>query len=430
MFILFVLVLLSVFTYISYKNILWGMALLIVFLPSYLLRLSFYSWPSTFLELMIWILFFVWLSKDNLYKKINFNFSKKNINKIPRAWQFILLAWLFVSAVAVLVNFSFSSIGLWRAYWLEPMMVFLIFVYNIKTKEDVYFLLKAFGVLISGLFVISIFQYFSEWNLPDAYNYPNQKRLTAVYSYPNALALISAPIAGLYFALWAEQKKELKNIFFFLIFIFGLALSFLAFSEGAIVAIIFSVLIYLLFAKKTKKYATPVIFIGILMGTSILSINDYYNNFKQQLFEPELNLSATSLEIRSNQWQETIWMLRDNFIFGSGIDGYQQAMEPYRQFDWIETYLYPHNIFLNFWTEMGFFGLLLFVLILYYIIFSLKKLFLSKNGFAWPLAIAWLTWFVHGLVDVPYFKNDLSVLFFILLALTLSILNLEKNKHS
>ena len=78
-----------------------------------------------------------------------------------------------------------------------------------------------------------------------------------------------------------------------------------------------------------------------------------------------------------------------------------------------------YNLFLNFWTEIGLIGLSLFLLFLVYIVCSLRNLFLEKNILAWPLSLAWSTWFIHGLVDVPYFKNDLSILFFIFLALTL-----------
>jgi len=60
-----------------------------------------------------------------------------------------------------------------------------------------------------------------------------------------------------------------------------------------------------------------------------------------------------------------------------------------------------------------------------YIIKVLYNLFKQKNNLAWPLTLVWLTWFVHGLVDVPYFKNDLSLLFFIFLALT--VLAQDKN---
>ena len=46
-----------------------------------------------------------------------------------------------------------------------------------------------------------------------------------------------------------------------------------------------------------------------------------------------------------------------------------------------------------------------------------------NNKMFYPLALAWLTLLIHGLVDLPYFKNDLSLLFFILLGLT--ILNIS-----
>lgn len=413
------ILLLAVFVYISYKNIVRGLSLLIILLPSYMWRFSFFAWPTTFLELLILALFFVWLAKDSLYKKINFKLDKKNINPIPSVWRHLIFLWITASALAVLINFSFSSIGLWRAYFLEPIMVFLVFIFNIKNKKDLFCILRALAVLLGYLFLVAIWQYFSEWNLPEAYKHPNVKRLTTFYSYPNALALLTAPVASFFGGLWLESKSKLKNIWYFLIFIFGTLLAFLAVSQGALVAIIFSLLFYLVLAKKYRKFA--ILGFGSLLIISFLvfPIGTYIKSFSQQLFAPELDLTATSLEIRSNQWQESLNMLNDNFIFGAGINGYQLAMEPYRQHEWIETYLYPHNIFLNFWSELGLFGLLLFVFIVIFVVKTLWGLFRIKNILAWPLTLAWLTWFVHGLVDVPYFKNDLSILFFIFLGLTL-----------
>jgi O-antigen ligase len=152
---------------------------------------------------------------------------------------------------------------------------------------------------------------------------------------------------------------------------------------------------------------------------------------KQELFNPNLDLSASSLEIRSSQWQETALMLKDNFIFGSGLNAYQKTMEKYHQNDWLEIYLYPHNIFLNFWVELGLFGLLVFLSLMVFIFISLRNLFKTKNILAWPLSLTWLIWFIHGLVDVPYFKNDLSILFFIFLVLTISasLKNLELSTY-
>jgi hypothetical protein len=59
-----------------------------------------------------------------------------------------------------------------------------------------------------------------------------------------------------------------------------------------------------------------------------------------------------------------------------------------------------------------------------YLFISLKLFFQSKNYLALGLFGAMTVIVVHGLVDVPYFKNDLSAMFFVLLAL-LGSLTLE-----
>jgi O-antigen ligase len=90
-----------------------------------------------------------------------------------------------------------------------------------------------------------------------------------------------------------------------------------------------------------------------------------------------------------------------------------------------EIYMYPHNIFLNFWSELGLLGALLFSWIIAKFLWQSSTLYLKeKNFLALGLCGAMLVILIHGLVDVPYFKNDLSVLFWILIAL-LGSLNLN-----
>ena len=77
--------------------------------------------------------------------------------------------------------------------------------------------------------------------------------------------------------------------------------------------------------------------------------------------------------------------------------------------------------------ELGILGLLLFLVFIYLITKDLKQLFLAKHYLAWPLSLSWLVVFVQGLVDAPYFKNDLSLLFFLLLSLTIVSTQDEQN---
>ncbi|MFH0951082.1 MAG: hypothetical protein V1765_01245, partial [bacterium] len=83
--------------------------------------------------------------------------------------------------------------------------------------------------------------------------------------------------------------------------------------------------------------------------------------------------------------------------------------------------LYPHNILLNFWTELGLLGMLLFVwLIVKYLVLTLRQLIAKQNDSRYltlGLLGAMITIIIHGLVDVPYFKNDLAIIFWLLLVL-------------
>ena len=138
-------------------------------------------------------------------------------------------------------------------------------------------------------------------------------------------------------------------------------------------------------------------------------------------------------------WKETWSMLHDNrLIGGAGLANYQKSVAPYhasgiyirnndpdfdeqikisleyQQKTWqpIEIYLYPHNIFLNFWSETGLFGLFVFILLMLTVVWRYRKVRNPENKALYLVILAvFATIWVHGLVDVPYFKNDLSVLF-------------------
>jgi O-antigen ligase len=118
-------------------------------------------------------------------------------------------------------------------------------------------------------------------------------------------------------------------------------------------------------------------------------------------------------------WGETWQMLKDRPILGAGLAGYQQVVEPYHDKEYIEIYLYPHNVILNFWSEVGILGLLAFLGI---VIWFYNKGFKIRDNLSAMLMAGMLVILVHGLVDVPYFKNDLAILFWILVG-GMAILN-------
>ena len=253
--------------------------------------------------------------------------------------------------------------------------------------------------------------------------------------------------------------SEHKQIAFLILTIFlSLSAIFFAKSEGALIGVLvalFIMLIVWLFNKFSLKLLIPKIIISFILIFVITSPfvylklvpeHKYFNSNSNALnyITDKTMLKDFSGEVRKQQWRE-IWEFLSaspkNFIFGAGLSGYKGAIEPYHQegiffnserdidfrrklvlFDekykaahWrpVEIYMYPHNLILNFWSELGLLGMLLFV----WMIGKMMFLSIKQNGFiALGLLGAIIVIAVHGLVDVPYFKNDLAVLFWIFVA--------------
>ncbi len=111
-------------------------------------------------------------------------------------------------------------------------------------------------------------------------------------------------------------------------------------------------------------------------------------------------------------------MLLDRPVFGAGLSGFKELYsQQYFTCD-AEPLEYPHNWVLDFWTETGLLGLVAFLWILWRY-FRIINCYMVKllNGWGVAFAAAMVYWLIHGLVDVPYFKNDLSLEFFVIVGL-------------
>lgn len=126
---------------------------------------------------------------------------------------------------------------------------------------------------------------------------------------------------------------------------------------------------------------------------------------------------------RISLWRGTAEYLTSspvNFFRGAGIHGFPLVHETFRNPRREEPLIYPHEIALNFWMEYGFFGMLAMVWIaLRTACCSAATLRKNFNGLQLGALAGLGAMLTHGLVDVPYFKNDLAVLawLFVLLAL-------------
>jgi O-antigen ligase len=447
---LLIILTLIIFAVISTVRLNWGLFILLSLLPSYLIRFEIFSVPSTFLEMMILILFTIWFIKNKPWKRL----KKKNwlvrYKKYPYRLEIILIliiAWLSL----LLVNFNLSALGIFKAYFLEPIMIYILII-NISKGS----LKKIIWPLLISAFYLSLT---AIWQQLSSSNALFDVEISSVFHYPNALGLFLGPIILLSLGLYFTYPKRTnlmvanKKIFILITIIFSLFSIILAQSFGALIAVLTASLFFLLFYNKaSRKIALIIILISAL---SLFLYQPGYNYVKERL-----TLKDLSGQIRKQQWKETIEMLTDNrIITGAGLNNYQNSLSPYHQEgifvknddpDWhhktvwdekyrkqvwqpVEIYLYPHNIFLNFWTELGLVGALIFLFLIVRVLLELtirlKKLDKKQKAVVLGIIGSMLTVLIHGLVDVPYFKNDLALLFWTIVALA-AIVKLRNSKSS
>jgi putative inorganic carbon (HCO3(-)) transporter len=137
----------------------------------------------------------------------------------------------------------------------------------------------------------------------------------------------------------------------------------------------------------------------------------------------ELTLNGNSTLVgRSYLWRATLQMLRHYPITGAGLAGFETRLGPYWNATHTDRFIYPHNLVLNFWSATGLLGLAAFGWLLY-AAFRVSWRGWTTDDRPWRaiqlgVLLALVGIIIHGLVDVPYFKNDLSLEFWALLGVS------------
>lgn len=403
---------LAAYALLAWKDPRKAFFLFIAFLPAYLIRLQASGLPTTALELMFVILFAAWMLK-----------RERRLIDI-KDWGWLLLAWLAVATVSLFVSPVFrSAAGVWKAYFVEPILFFLLASDLLRTQAERITAVKALAWSAAVIGATAILQHWTGWGVPppfDGHPIPPANeaefRSTAFYGFPNAIGLFLAPLVPMFTALAAmHPPKRPENLRTFWLFVSSTALSvagiLFAQSEGAIVGILAALGFLALAHGKTRL---PTLIGGSILGIVLLAVP-----VTRATIVEKLTLSDWSGRVRTQMWGETWDMLKDHAVFGAGLAGYPIVFDHYHRARYIEIFQYPHELFLDFWTETGLAGVAVFMLLIWRYMASLREACRRDASLhAWTLALAaaMIALLVHGLVDVPYFKNDLSMLFWLLCA--------------
>jgi O-antigen ligase len=393
--ILFGLIVAIVSLVLTYRKPAWGLGGVLALLPSYLIRGEFFSIPTTALEMMI------------AGFLVGIILTKPNWSKIKELGRLHWAIGLFLLAAIISVFASperAAALGQLKAFFVEPLLIFycaILILQDIDSRRTVLKILFAAAGLLS---LFGLLQYFTYIYLPIRFwgSGIEPERITSLFEYPNALALYLGPLLALFGTLLLKGYKLFEEKWLNWIIFASMAVALtLTFSRGAWLAVTITLVLMLLKNRAGKK-AAGIILLLIFIGFVVPPI-------RQRLMTGTQDASTSA---HAELLKAGIDKVSQSPYLGNGLYGFRTTLAE-NNFQG-EILNYPHNIFLNFWLELGLLGLIGFCFIIF-LAFEKSRHNHSPEAQA---AIAFiLVVLLHGLVDVPYFKNDLSILFWFAISL-------------
>ena len=410
---LIIVTFLLLFTVVAWWRREVAAAVILAALPTYLIRFKLFGIPLTLLEAGILVLFGIWViqlikqsgSIRSAWRSIHSNVSPK-FGWLMGLWVAIGLAAAWWSGEAV------AGLGLWKAYFLEPALFGLILLNIIRSELKVKWLFFGLGVGVLVVGLISVFQALGLINSPEPWASQSPARLSSVFEYPNAVGLLVAPIIALFIGLlvYHKESNRLSRLFPIGVILFGLFAVAVAVSEGAVLGLAAAIILWAILSKRRWLWLG---LLGVLLAVCLIVPLTRHYVIDRATFQD------TSGDVRLRLWTSTVDLLKAHPIEGAGLGGFPAMYDIYRDAAHVELLLYPHNIFLNFWVEFGLAGLVVWLGLIIRFFTLIIRTVRQSAGFqkaaALSLLLSMTALLGHGLVDVPYFKNDLAVLFIFLI---------------
>lgn len=424
------LVILVILGYLAYKKPVYAIGLTITLLPTYLLRSKIWFLPLTFLELCIWVTFFGWLVNRLTANRQQLTENKKRSTvdgqRLTAYWLPIILILIAATISIFIAPDLRAAAGLWKAYFIEPILFFLILINVTQSEKDKKIILWSLGISTLIISLLAILQKFTGFGIAEpGWVAAEHRRVTSIFTSPNAVGLYLGPILAIYFGWLIPdlQKTKFRNSIFWreiilklIIIIPALFAIFFTVSQGTWLGLAAAIVFLAYFGWNKKWTATAILLLIILIFILPIARDKIWPiiTFQDQAGQNRLILLQMS--------RQYLLTSPKKFIFGAGILGFAQIQNQIREPLKMEALLYPHNIFFNFWLEIGLLGLFAFT-------WLIVKFF--KTGFRQPttnssqperwlqlgIMAAMVVIVIHGLIDVPYFKNDLAILFWIIIGL-------------
>lgn len=347
------------------------------------------------------------------------------VKRIPRAVVWGTALFFSGAVLSLLVNgIEREELGAFKSWIFFPIaFAFLVYQMLFDPAEK----RKALFLWFFGVFLVSLAALLVPVFSAETYD----GRLRSFFPSPNhfAMFLVSGAIIGIFFLLrglknFRETKKGYQ--FFLIALAFSMVVIALVRTEsfGGLVSFVAAATLFMAVGvfrpTSIRRAVLPFLLAVAIVFGCMAFLVDW-----ETLASGEVR---TSLGSRVMIWNTSFDLIAKHLVVGIGMRNFEEhylALQPFfpPYLEWAVPH--PHNIFLAFWLSTGIIGLIGFLLISFFILLSTWRHLSSdtpveQRRFHGLVLALFLAFLIQGLVDTPYFKNDLSFFFWSIVALAAS----------
>ena len=412
---------------------------LFALLPAYLLKAEILGIPTTILEMATYAVAVAFLVNIFLDKSLRERVKGKILWLYRRQRPFLIVLGIFLLAAILATIFTVDlrrSAGVLKGWFFDPLLAASILFFVLENKRQLYQLAIALSVMAAALSWYGLLDFYVP--VVGVYN-DYLARLDSIFQSANYHTMLTGPIIILGLALWLFDSDFRRSRLFTLLTIGTLVINlwafYLTYSYGGYLGLSFGLVVILLAlywqrSHRRKLFKTFSAAFLLILTFTIIAI------FSSSKFERDfLNLRGVSaVRGRVEIWRTSAALVKESPIVGLGLgnfdEGYVRKAEQVLHRKPLEAVvIHAHNLFLNFWIEAGLLGLLAILSLFVTAAILVKRTFRGELGLVIGAGGALAVIFGHGLIDTPYFKNDLSYLFWLLFAILL-LINYWQNKQN
>lgn len=334
----------------------------------------------------------------------------------------LILCFFLISIFSLIISdYKIDSLLGLGVIFVSIVMYLVIrkYVYSINDTIDIYKYFIISNIIISTYGIIQFYfmkETFFASGWIDSKVYSISMRAYSSMLNPNVLA------GYLVFCI-CLQLTSLEKIRYRKINILTLILSsfclILTYSRGAWLTLLIVAFLIFFYRKKVIYILYSSIFF-----ISIILIN---GNTGIERISLSKSLHDHSLQYRLEIYKSTLKIIREHFLFGSGLNTMRHYIDYYSE-EINSSVYHAHNLILNILGETGFIGLIFFGIILINLINSIYFIYKLENRIYEDIAISsilgFLSILIHGFIDAAIIAPQF--LFFVVFVYSL-VMNIKHN---